>query len=85
MLNGLYVMDLARFPDVYGEEERAAIEKHLRILAPPLAPAELTPELLADVDVSSPPGEAHNSPLPCSPPLPGSPWSCTAPARSGRS
>jgi phosphoglycerate dehydrogenase-like enzyme len=51
MLNGLYVMDLARFPDVYGEEERAAIEKHLQIVAPPLAPAELTPELLADADV----------------------------------
>ncbi|MGC4940285.1 hydroxyacid dehydrogenase [Kribbella sp. DT2] len=51
MLNGLYVMDLARFPDVYGEEERAALEKHLEITAPPLTPADLTPELLADVDV----------------------------------
>jgi phosphoglycerate dehydrogenase-like enzyme len=51
MLNGLYVMDLARFPDVYGEQERAAIEKHLRIIAPPLAPVELTADLLADVDV----------------------------------
>lgn len=51
MLNGLYVMDLARFPEVYGEQERAAIEKHLRITAPPLTPAELTPELLTEVDV----------------------------------
>ncbi|ADB29992.1 D-isomer specific 2-hydroxyacid dehydrogenase NAD-binding protein [Kribbella flavida DSM 17836] len=51
MLNGLYVMDLARFPDVYGDEERAAIEQQLQITAPPLAPAELTPALLADVDV----------------------------------
>ncbi|NEA35044.1 hydroxyacid dehydrogenase [Streptomyces sp. SID13031] len=51
MLNGLYVMDLARFPTVYGEQERAALEKHLRIAAPPLTPAELTPELLAEVDV----------------------------------
>ncbi|MEV8378497.1 hydroxyacid dehydrogenase [Kribbella sp. NPDC056861] len=51
MLNGLYVMDLARFPDIYGEDERAAIEQQLRIVAPPLAPAELTADLLADVDV----------------------------------
>jgi phosphoglycerate dehydrogenase-like enzyme len=51
MLNGLYVMDLARFPDVYGDDERAALEKHLRITAPPLASADLTPDLLADVDV----------------------------------
>ncbi|WBQ04696.1 hydroxyacid dehydrogenase [Kribbella sp. CA-293567] len=51
MLNGLYVMDLVRFPDVYGEAERTSIEKQLRIIGPPLAPAELTPELLADVDV----------------------------------
>ncbi|MEV6411387.1 hydroxyacid dehydrogenase [Kribbella sp. NPDC051718] len=51
MLNGLYVMDLDRFPDVYGEQERLAIEKHLRITAPPLTPTELTPSLLADVDV----------------------------------
>ena len=51
MLNGLYVMDLARFPDVYGDDERAALEKNLRITAPPLTPADLTPSLLADVDV----------------------------------
>ncbi|WP_020387803.1 hydroxyacid dehydrogenase [Kribbella catacumbae] len=51
MLNGLYVMDLAPFPDVYGEQERATLEKHLRIVPPPLTPAELTPELLAEVDV----------------------------------
>ncbi|GAA0941853.1 hydroxyacid dehydrogenase [Kribbella koreensis] len=51
MLNGLYVMDLDRFPDVYGEQERAAVEKNVRITAPPLAPADLTPSLLADVDV----------------------------------
>ncbi|TCM47160.1 hydroxyacid dehydrogenase [Kribbella sp. VKM Ac-2568] len=51
MLNGLYVMDLARFPDVYGDDERAALEKNLRILAPPLTPSELTPELLAEVEV----------------------------------
>jgi phosphoglycerate dehydrogenase-like enzyme len=51
MLNGLYVMDLTRFPDVYGEEERAALEKHLRITAPPLTATDLTPSLLADVEV----------------------------------
>ncbi|GAB2567108.1 hydroxyacid dehydrogenase [Kribbella endophytica] len=51
MLNGLYVMDLARFPDVYGEEERAALEKLLKITAPPLTPGDLTPSLLADVEV----------------------------------
>ncbi|MDX6261382.1 MAG: hypothetical protein QOH84_3070 [Kribbellaceae bacterium] len=51
MLNGLYVMDLDRFPDVYGDQERVALEKHLRITPPPLAPADLTPSLLADVDV----------------------------------
>ncbi|GAA3578632.1 hydroxyacid dehydrogenase [Kribbella ginsengisoli] len=51
MLNGLYVMDLDRFPDVYGEQERAAVEKNVRITAPPIAPADLTPSLLADVDV----------------------------------
>jgi phosphoglycerate dehydrogenase-like enzyme len=51
MLNGLYVMDLARFPDVYGDEERAALEKLVEITAPPLTPADLTPSLLADVDV----------------------------------
>lgn len=51
MLNGLYVMDLGRFPDVYGDQERAALEKHLRIGAPPLAPGDLTPSLLADVEV----------------------------------
>jgi phosphoglycerate dehydrogenase-like enzyme len=51
MLNGLYVMDLARFPDVYGDDERAAIEKSVRITSAPLSPAELTPELVAEVDV----------------------------------
>ncbi|MDX6249335.1 MAG: hypothetical protein QOF10_2695 [Kribbellaceae bacterium] len=51
MLNGLYVMDLARFPDVYGDDERAAIEKSVRITSAPLSPAELTPELAAEVDV----------------------------------
>jgi phosphoglycerate dehydrogenase-like enzyme len=51
MLNGLYVMDLARFANVYDEQARAEIEKHLRILAPPIAANELTPELLAEVDV----------------------------------
>lgn len=51
MLNGLYVMDLARFPDVYGDEERAALEKLVKITAPPLTPADLTPSLLAEVDV----------------------------------
>ncbi len=51
MLNGLYVMDLARFPDVYGDDARASIEKQLQILAPPLTPDSLTSELLAEVDV----------------------------------
>jgi phosphoglycerate dehydrogenase-like enzyme len=44
-------MDLARFPDVYGDDERAAIEKSVRITSAPLSPAELTPELAAEVDV----------------------------------
>ncbi|TDO34703.1 phosphoglycerate dehydrogenase-like enzyme [Kribbella sp. VKM Ac-2527] len=51
MLTGLYVMDLARFPEVYGEDARAAIEKQVQILAPPLTADLLTPELLAEVDV----------------------------------
>lgn len=51
VLNGLYVMDLDRFDEVYGGAERAALEEHLRIAAPPLAPADLTPALLAGVDV----------------------------------
>jgi phosphoglycerate dehydrogenase-like enzyme len=51
MLNGLYVMDLARFPDVYGDDARASIEKQVQILGSPLAPASLTPHLLAEVDV----------------------------------
>src|ERR1700754_1593400 len=57
MLNGLYVMDLGRFDDVYGAAERAALEpaleRHLRIAAAPLTAADLAqrPELLADVEV----------------------------------
>jgi len=53
MLNGLYVMDLGRFDDVYGPAERAALEQHLRIAAAPLTAADLAqrPELLADVEV----------------------------------
>ncbi len=53
MRNGIYVMDLARFDDVYGPAERAALEQHLRISAPPLDAAGLAerPELLADVEV----------------------------------
>ena len=31
MLNGIYVMDPSRFDGVYGPDERAAIESHLRI------------------------------------------------------
>lgn len=48
---GLYVMNLDRFDDVYGPAERAGIERHLTITAPPLAAGDLTPELLADVEV----------------------------------
>ncbi len=51
MRNGLYVMQLPRFDNVYGPDERAAIERHLRIPAPPMEAAELTPELLSDVEV----------------------------------
>lgn len=51
MLTGLYVMKPERFDDVYGPEERAAIEKHLQIVAPPMSAAELDPARLADVDV----------------------------------
>lgn len=50
-MNGLYVMDLDRFPDVYGSQERAAIERHVRIVPPPLVAGDLTPELTADVEV----------------------------------
>lgn len=48
---GLYVMDLHRFDDVYGPAERTALERHLTITAPPVAAADLTPDLLADVEV----------------------------------
>lgn len=51
MLTGLYVMKPERFDDVYGPEERAAIEKYLRIAAPPMSAAELDLARLADVDV----------------------------------
>ncbi|MFC5827605.1 hydroxyacid dehydrogenase [Nonomuraea insulae] len=50
-MNGLYVMNLDRFPDVYGPDERADIERHLRVAAPPVTAGDLTPGLLADVDV----------------------------------
>ncbi|MEV4033874.1 hydroxyacid dehydrogenase [Streptomyces umbrinus] len=50
-LTGLYVMDPARFDDVYGEAERTAIESHLTIKEPPISAADLTPDLLAGVDV----------------------------------
>jgi phosphoglycerate dehydrogenase-like enzyme len=49
--NGLYVMQSHRFDNVYGPDERAAIERHLRIPAPPMEAPDLTPELLADVEV----------------------------------
>ncbi len=51
MGNGLYVMDPRYFDDVYGPDERAAIERHLRIDVPPCAAAEVTPAMLADVEV----------------------------------
>ncbi|GAA4040862.1 hydroxyacid dehydrogenase [Nonomuraea soli] len=50
-LNGLYVMHLHRFDDVYGPLERQALERHLRIPAPPMEADRLTPELLAEVEV----------------------------------
>ncbi|WP_371543529.1 hydroxyacid dehydrogenase [Streptomyces sp. NBC_00554] len=48
---GLYVMDPERFDDVYGAAERTAIESHLTIKEPPVPAADLSPELLAGVDV----------------------------------
>lgn len=51
MLNGLYLMDPARFDDVYGPDERAGIEKHLRVVTPPTSAADLDLGRLADVDV----------------------------------
>jgi phosphoglycerate dehydrogenase-like enzyme len=51
MLNGLYVMDAPNFDVVYGPAERAAIERHLRIPPDSYAADQLTPEILADVDV----------------------------------
>ncbi|MGW6157175.1 hydroxyacid dehydrogenase [Streptomyces sp. NPDC055144] len=48
---GLYVMDPARFDDVYGPAERALIERHLTIERPHCAAPELTADLLADIDV----------------------------------
>ncbi|MEV4582265.1 hydroxyacid dehydrogenase [Nonomuraea jabiensis] len=51
MKNGLYVMDPARFDDIYGPDERTAIERHLRIAAPPMAADALDPELLGEVNV----------------------------------
>lgn len=48
-MNGLYVMDLGRFDDVYGPEERAAIERHIHIQAPPLDAPDVT--LLKATDV----------------------------------
>ncbi|MFC4947982.1 hydroxyacid dehydrogenase [Pseudonocardia sp. GCM10023141] len=50
-MNGLYVMDPRKFDDVYGPQERTAIEAHLIIGSPPLGAAELDPALLADVNV----------------------------------
>ncbi|MFC8661839.1 hydroxyacid dehydrogenase [Streptomyces sp. NPDC057199] len=50
-LTGLYVMDPARFDDVYGEAERTAIESCLTIKEPPRSAADLSPDLLAGVDV----------------------------------
>ncbi|MFG2662542.1 hydroxyacid dehydrogenase, partial [Streptomyces sp. NPDC048425] len=50
-LNGLYVMDPTRFDDVYGTDERTAIESYLTIKHPPCAAADLSPDALADIDV----------------------------------
>jgi phosphoglycerate dehydrogenase-like enzyme len=51
MLTGLYVMNPELFDDVYGPQERAEIERHLRITEPVLAADQLTPASLADVEV----------------------------------
>ncbi|WP_219536447.1 hydroxyacid dehydrogenase [Nonomuraea guangzhouensis] len=51
MLNGLYVMDPNRFDDVYGPEARAAIERHLVIDSPLLTRDQITPDVLAGLDV----------------------------------
>ncbi|MFF1810711.1 hydroxyacid dehydrogenase [Streptomyces sp. NPDC058251] len=50
-LTGLYVMDPARFDDVYGTAERTAIESHLTIKQPLCAAADLSADTLAEVDV----------------------------------
>lgn len=44
-------MDLDLFDDVYGPRERATIERHLHVAAPPLSAGTLDPALLADVEV----------------------------------
>jgi hypothetical protein len=44
-------MDPRYFGDVYGPAERAAIERHVRIAAPPMAAADVPADLLADVEV----------------------------------
>ncbi|MEU9367629.1 hydroxyacid dehydrogenase [Streptomyces avermitilis] len=50
-LTGLYVMDPARFDDVYGTAERTEIEHYLTIEPPPCSAAELSADMLASVDV----------------------------------
>ncbi|HUR03099.1 MAG TPA: hydroxyacid dehydrogenase, partial [Nonomuraea sp.] len=51
MLNGLYVMDPNRFDDVYGPQAQAAIERHLVIDSPLLTRDQLTPDVLAGLEV----------------------------------
>ncbi|GAA3113063.1 hydroxyacid dehydrogenase [Streptomyces echinatus] len=50
-LTGLYVMDPARFDDVYGPDERIEIEHHLTIEQPPCAAEDLSAATLRDVEV----------------------------------
>ncbi|MFI9777910.1 hydroxyacid dehydrogenase [Streptomyces sp. NPDC051956] len=52
-LTGMYVMDPARFDDVYGPDERALIDRHLTIEQPPCSAADLSgsANALADIDV----------------------------------
>lgn len=90
---GLYVMDPERFDDVYGAAERTAIERHLTIKEPPVSAADLSPDLLAGVDVlvtgwgapGSPPSSwttRRGSPSSCMPQDPYAPWSPRSPGHA---
>ncbi|MGW6510808.1 hydroxyacid dehydrogenase [Streptomyces niveus] len=50
-LTGIYAMDPARFDDVYGPEERAAIERYVTVPGPNLPADRLTADRLAAAQV----------------------------------